>query len=342
MSVSEVRLTATGARGGVEGTDKGAARVTYSSTYFVTCSDPSDGPNTVLNYFRITGSLPYLGRTYRFGNDFDTTAVCRSISPSYIEGSGGMFTVACEFADAEQDQPQQSQATADGKQSTDPLQWLPEIDVSFGTYSAPVEYATFLQTLNGGAGSVFLKPGKFCPVTNSSLQPLDPTFEEQYSYKIIRFTKNLKEYDDEFFNQYQDAINKAETTIRLRKLKFKTVVAKHHGKLNVSAALNFQNGVLYWRRTVEVHIRPWDRAILDQGTNEIYFAGDTLDGATISASDLPTGRVSMDVSIRDRDDVPTDKPLLLDGNGKRLKEGKPPVSLVWQTFNEADFSKIDW
>lgn len=340
MAVSEVILQSSGA-GGVEGTDKGDLRVSYSSLYRVKCDDQTNGPNTVLNFFRLNASYPWPGRTYKFGTDFDTTAVCRSVRPNIIEGSGGYFLVNCEFADVTQDQQQQSQPTIDGKQSTDPLNWLPEIDVSYGTYSMPVEYATFLQTLNGSK-SAFLKENKFCAVTNSALQPLDPTFEETYSYKIIRFTKNLKEYDDNFYNQYQDAINKEETTITLRKLKFKTTVAKHHGKLNVSAALNFQNGVMYWRRTIELHIRPWDRAILDQGTGELYTAGDRLDGAIVSASDLPEGRLTFDVSIKDKDDMPIDKPVPLDGNGKRLKEGKPPVSLVWRTFDEADFSKIDW
>lgn len=341
MAVSEVRLTATGASGGVEGSDAKGVKVSFSSTYLAKCDSPSDGPNTVLRHFLITGSLPWIGRTYKFGNDFNTTAVCRSVRPVYIDGSGGMFTVSCDFADAEQEQQQQN-PTQDGKQSTNPLEWLPEIEVSWGSYSTPVEYATFLQTLNGGAGSAFLKPGKFCPVTNSSLQPLDPTFEETYSFKILRFTKNLSSYDDDFFNKYQDSINKEETTISLRRLKFKTVIAKHHGKLNVGASLNFQNGVMYYRRSIEVQVRPWDRAILDQGTNELYFEGDTLNGTTVSASDLPTGRLSIEVPIKDNDDNPTGKPLLLDGNGKRLKEGKPPVSLVWRTFDEADFSQIDW
>lgn len=340
MSVSEVKLLATGA-GGVEGTKSDSLRVSYSSMYQAKCDDQTNGPNTVLNFFRLNANYPWPGRTYRFGTDFDTTAFCRSVRPSYIEGSQGIYLVACEFADAEQDNPPQSQPTSDGKQSTNPLDWLPEVDVSFGTYSAPVEYATFLQTLNGGA-SAFLKPGKFCAVTNSALQPLDPTFEEQYSFKTIRFTKNVKEYDDTFYNQYQDAINKAETSINLRKLKFTTTIAKHYGKLNVSASLNFQNGVLYWRRSIELQVRPWDRAILDQGTNEIYFAGDRLNGAVVSASDVPAGRVSMEVSIKDYDDMPIDKPVPLDGNGKRAQEGKPPVSLVWRTFHEEDFSKIDW
>jgi hypothetical protein len=344
VAVSEVTLMDTGVSGGVEGTDTGSVRVSYTSTYKAKCDDPSDGPKTVLRYFLLHGEYPWPGRTYKLGNDFDTSAVCRSVHPARIDASGGIYLVKCDFRDREDDQQQKEKnPTPSLAMSENPIDWLPEIHVSHGSFSAPVEYATFVGALNAAGVSSFLKPGRFLPLTNSAMEPLDPTIEDEFSYKIIRFSKNVKSYDDAFFNKYQDAVNKAEFTINLPKLRFKTTVAKHYGKLRASASLQFTNGILYYRRELELHIRGWDRAILDQGTRELYVTGDTKpDGTIISASDVPRGRVSVEVPITDDDGLPIDKPRLLDGNGKRLKEGQPPVLLGWQVSHEADFSRIDW
>lgn len=342
MAVTEVKTLSAGVSGGAEGTDSGTVRLNYSSTHQVKCDNPEDGPGRVLHYFRTHTSLPWPGRTFRLGNEFDTGAICRSVRPVRVDDSGGIYNVSCDFDDRETDEQEQKQ-DENGKITDNPIDWLPEIEVSSGGYSMPVEHATFLQALNADGASPHMKPGKFLPVTNSALQPLNPTFEEEYSYKIIRFARNVAAYDDAFWNKYHDAINKSEVTINLRKLKFKTVVAKHHGKLKVGASLNFTNGVLYYRRTLELQIRAWDRPILDQGTLESYSVGDSLpDQSQVTQNDIPSGRTTMDLTAKDRDDMPLADPFLLDGKGKRLKEGKPPVSLVWRTFHEEDFSKVDW
>lgn len=337
MAITQVKEMATGASGSADGSDNRSLKVSYTSTYQVICSDPEDGPRTVLDHFRVTSSLPWVGRRYSFGNDFDATAICKRVNPSYIDGSGGMYLVTCEYSDIEADQQE------NGQPSGDPLQWRPEIAVSFGSYSKPVEHATFLQAQNADGLSPHLKPNRFLPITNSAGKPLNPTFEEEYSFKVIRFTTNVPAYDDDFFNKYQDTINKSEFTINIPSLKFKSTVAKHHGKLRLDAALNFEGKIMYWRRTIELLIRPWDRDILDQGMDELYEVGEFLpDQTEVTQQHIETGRRTFEHPIKDGDDMPASDPVPLDGKGKRLKEGSPPVSLVWRTFEEADFSQIKW
>lgn len=306
----------------------------------------TDSPLKVLNHFRNTASLPWIGRPFSCEGDVDPYSLCKSVKPDYIENSGGYYIVSCEFADRKNDSQngKETQLTPSGKVSDNPLEWNPEIEISPGSYSAPVDAAYFLQANNAAGGNSFLKKGSYLAITNSSLEPQDPSIEEEYGYKIVRFTTNIAEYDDEFFNQYNDTINDADVTIEEKGLKFRMDIGKHYGKITVGASLNFTNGILYWRRTIELHVRGWNRPILDQGTRQLYTAADATkpDGTTLSASDFPTGRVSMEFPIVDEDGMPIDKPRLLDGNGKQLKEGKPPVLLVWRTKEESDFSKIDW
>lgn len=338
MAVTEVKLLSTGASGGVEGTDADNLRVSYSSTYQAKCDSQTDSPTTVLHYFRTHSNLPWPGRTYKFGTGFDTNAICFRVNPSLIENSGGIYTVACEFKD--RDSEDSSPANIEPPDA--PERWNPEIEITSGTISMPVEFATFLG--NNGNKSPFMKEGKWLPVTNSALKPFNPTFEEEFSYKIIRFTTNLREYDDAFYNRYQDAINKSEVEINIPRLKFRTYVAKHYGKLNIGASLNFtSSGVMYWRRTIELLIRGWDRAVLDRATCELYVAGDRRpDGTIVSDSDFARGRISLEIPVKDDDDLTSEGLCNLDGAGKRLKEGQPPVVLGWQAFQEQDFSQIKW
>ena len=346
MAVTEVKLLSVGASGGVEGSDSDSAKVSYSLTYQAKCDSGLDSPLTVMNYFRQNANYPWLGRIYRFGNDLDTSAVCRSVKPQYIENSEGIFIVPCEFADVRADDEKPEKGTTAKKEKSDnPLEWHDELSVGFGTYSAPVEMATFVGALNASTLSPFLKPGKFLPITNSKLEPLDPSFEEEFSIKIIRITKNVLEYDDDFLNQYHDTINDNEVTIDKPDYLFKATIAKHYGRLRVGYDYATVNGYGYYKRTIEYHIKGWDRAILDQSHvySEILREGDTgRDGRVISASDLPRGRLSIEVPVHNNDGLSQPKPMLLDGNGKELKEGNPPVSLGWQALEEKDHSSIDW
>lgn len=346
MAVSEIKLLAAGASGSATGTDPSNESVSYSLTYQVKCDNQSDGCVTVMDYFRTHADYPWLGRTFKFGNDFDTDSVCKSVKPSYIENSGGIFLVPCEFSPVDSsDNQQQTQSGVSGKATTDPLQWHDEISVSFGTYSAPVESAILMGALNAKTLSPHLKVDRFLPVTNSKLEPLDPSFEEEYAIKTIRITKNVMEYDDDFYNKYHDTINSSEITIDKPEYRFKATIGKHYGRLRVSGDFQITNGIIYYRRTLEYAIKGWNRPILDQTHvySEILRESDVKrDGTTVSASDLPSGYLQMEVPVKDDDGLSPSRPMLLNGDGKQLKEGEPPVSLVWRSVEEADHSGIDW
>lgn len=344
MAVSEVKLLAAGALGGADGADASNEKVAYSLTYQVKCDSQLDGPVTVMNYFRTHAEYPWLGRTFKFGNDFDTSALCRSVRPAYIENSGGIFVVPCEFSSAGSDDNGTGGKTDKGKPEKDPKKWHAEISVSFGTYSAPVESATLIGALNATKLSPHLKVGSFLPITNSKLEPLDPTFEEEYALKIIRITRNVAGYDDEFYNKYHDTINDADVTIEMPEYDFRATIGKHYGRLRVSTDFQMtDDGIGYYRQTLEYAIKGWNRAILDQTHvySEILRDGDTKrDGTTIVTADIPAGFLQVEVPIKDDDGLSPSRPMLLNGDGKQLKEGNPPVSLVWQSVPEADHTAL--
>lgn len=337
MAVSEIKLLGAGAAGSAEATEDGQYRISYTSTYQVKCDDQLDDASVVLQYFRTHPPYPWIGRSYRFGNGFDVSSICKAVRPTYIEGSGGSFLVVCEFADPEV-QPGQGQ-----NQSQDPLTWTPEIEVSYGSYSKPVEYAIFMRATGASSLSEFLKPGIFLPVTNSAQQAVVPTFEEEYAFKVIRFTTNVAEYDDEFWETYNNAINDSNITINIPKLKFRTRIKKHWAKLLVSASLNFANNRPYYRRTLELQIKDWNRGLIDKGTVELYKAEEFLpDQTQVQQQDIPDGRKTIERPAKDIEDLGLHDEFPLDGKGKRLKEGSTPVTLYWRTFNEENFSKIMW
>lgn len=347
MAVSEVILLSTGASGTADGTDPSTVKVSYTSRYKVKCDSQLDSPKTVLSYFRTNAAYPWIGRTYSFGNDSDPFAICRSVKPDLIENSGGYYLVDCQFSDASGgDNNQDGGTTVKGKNEKDPFLWHDEISVSFGTYSGPVEMATFMGAQNAASLSPFLKDGAFLPITNSKLEPLDPSFEEEYAIKIIRITKNLRSYDDDFYNKYHDTINSDEVTIDKPEYKFKTTIGKHYGRLRLSGDFQVTSeGIGYYRQTLEYSVKGWNRPVLDQTHtySEMFREGDTKrDGTTVSVSDIPRNMLQVEIPIKDDDGLSPSRPMLLDGSGKQLQEGKEPVSLVWRSLEEADHSEIEW
>lgn len=349
MSVTTVTPISAGAGGTASGNDGGTVAMSYNAAFRVTCSSARDTAQTVLKHFRLNADYPWPGRSYKFGDDFDATAIAKTVDAKYIDSSEGKFLVQCTFGPLNGDQQQNQGQTASGGNSTDPLKWHDEISVGYTQISVPTEAAIFKGFTKLGVNNPAFTAGKEMALMNSACKPFDPTIEEEVDVKVIRITRNVAAYDDTILDKYQGAINSDVVTINKPKYRFKTSFGIYHGRIKaLTADFAVTNGIPYYKHTVEVHVYPkgrygWLRLILDQGIEELWKPGDVRpDGLTLSDSDFPRNRQFEVKMITDEEGLPITSPVRLDGNGKMLKPEDDPVFSIWQTKKLLPFATIPW
>lgn len=344
MSVTEVKLHSAGAGGSASGTqDTGANKISYRTKYRAKVSDPRDTPKTVLAYFRSHAELPWPGRPFKFANDFDVSAICKTVDPEYVENSGGWYTVSATY-ESESGEDQNPGNDPDGKPVTSPFSWHDEIDVSYTQLSIPVEVAIFRQFVPANIRSRALVRGQETPVINSACVPFDPSLEEELDIKVIRISRYLRNWDGGPANQFQGAVNNDYVTIDKPAYRFRDFFAPYQGRIKqFSGTFQIINGFPCYRVTVEVHVNPlqfgWRRVVCDRGLSRRIAPGDPGGpslGATVALGD------AIDTPIRDEEGYPISEPVLLNGDGQPLRPGEKPVYLIYQTRKERPFSVIAW
>lgn len=346
MAVVSVIEKGHGLTGAVTGKSRLTAKNVYSATYQVTCA-PGDTAKTVIDYFRTTSGYPYIGDPYDFGNDSDSTARCKGLTPSYIEDSGGTWLVRAEFEplDAEEDEQQED---ARGNKQTDPLLWHDEIDVSYTQLSIPVENAIF-RGINGGNMRV-RAVGTDGPVVNAAGVPFDPTIEKEIDIKIVRITKNVASFNGNTANFYIGNVNSDQVTVNKPAYRFLDLWRPRTARIkNISGTFQIANGIPYWKQSIEVHINPlgWRRFIVNRGTERRQMPGDIREfdengtPIQISDGDIQPGQ-PFHMTIKDADGLPITSPVLLDADGQPLKPDQPALYLEYQTYKERAFAGIRW
>lgn len=348
MSVTSVDLHSQGSSGGVEGSDGGTVKASYTAMWRVKCSSAADSIDDVLFHFRTTPSLPWMGRRFKFGNGFNASVICKALKADYIEKSGGVFIASATF-ESPGAQSQGGQGTDLGGQgSTNPFDWHDEINISFYSISQPCEKAVlkFVEPL--GIQNPRLPIGYTGPIQNSVPQPYDPTVEEEIKIKVVRITKHLPKYDAAFFDSYLDCINSDTFTINKPEYGFRQSVGIYRAKFGtVDASFGVSSGIKYWRVTAEVLLNPspygWLRPVVDRGRDRDQSPGAKNDqGVTISPGDDAVTRGQLTKPILSSDGYPVADPVNLDGNGQALKHGKKPVVHIWQTKPLKPFAGIQW
>jgi hypothetical protein len=347
MSVTNVDLHSQGTSGNVSGSDNGTVKASYRSMYRVTCSSSSDTIDEVLKHFRITASLPWIGRRFKFGNGFNTSVFCKDIQADYVDKSGGIFVVSCKFESLEGKSGDSGQ-TDGGQQSDNPLLWHDEISVSYQNISIPVEEATLWGFSPLGIDNKFLRRGYKGAVVNSLMEPCDPTLEEEARIQVVRITKFLPTYNGNDYTPYLDAINSDRFTINKPAYNFRLSVGLYKAKFgNVSTDFGFSSGVKYYRQTAELLISTlpygWLRPVVDQSYNRRTMPGDKDDdGETISFGDEAVERGQFVSVQKDRTGYPVTTPQRMNGDGQPLETGGRTVHLIWQTKELRSFAAIRW
>ena len=329
MSVSNVILSKSGAVGKASGT-AGSPEVTeYTANWQVTAG-ASDTAKEVLDYFKSTSSLPWIGRGFNFSSSRQNDAVCTEIDASPIENSGGKFSVVAKFTNATNQQGGQDE---EGNDSKDPRTWHDEIEVSTTQMSLPMEFAKYI---GPKPANKFLQPGvEVRDPCNSAGVPFDPLPEYELDITILRITKFAAEWNDAQVNAYRGTINNDNFVIRKPQYNFTTNLFPFEGKIKQwSGVFGFEDKIKYWKHTIELHINPltWRFLILDRGTTTIEFKK--------SFSGKIIGQVRK--RMVDEDGVPITEPQKLDGNGGLLPDGKPPVYLLYAKYKEVPYANIQW
>jgi hypothetical protein len=345
-SVVSVVAAGAGGNGTASGDQDGYISRSYRTTHKVTTTDIY-AASYIFEHFMFNVECPWPGRTYNYAGGFDVTSVCRTVDVKYVENSGGtQWIVDSTFA------PEQGQAEekpdAQGNNTTNPLFWRDEIDVSYSQFTIPVEAAEFRAFVPNFINNQFFPFGYKGAVVNSAIKPYDPTLEEEAQLKIIRITKHGPVYQGGNFDAYQGAINGDTVTINKPLYRFFQVIPPFRGLIKgLSATFAISNNIPHWRQTMELHISPllfgWFRPLIDRGLDARRAQGDPNGrGGTVSASEVSAFGAVHHEPIKDRDGVPVTEPVLLDGNGQPLKPGLSPVIMVWNTRKIMPFSPIRW
>lgn len=348
MPTITVQNHAQGGSGTATGNVDGFITTSYRCHYKVTVSDDILSPSYVLGHFQLTADLPWPGRVFNYAGGFDPTSICKSVDANWTEKSAGQFIVTANYEPAQGNFQQEEQPDNTGRNTTNPLLWADEVDVSYSSISIPVEAAEFRGFAPSPLVNRHMPIGSFRPITNSALKPYDPSIEEEAQIKIIRITKHSAFSQVEQFNKYIGAINSDTVTINKPAYGIRDTFGPFRAYIKgLSGTFAITNGIRHWRQTIEVHVSPlifgWLRPIVDRGLDARRGQGDPDGrGGVVSEADLTTAGVIGHEPIKDKEGVPITEPVLLDGDGQPRKPGENAVYLLYNVRAVQPFSSIRW
>lgn len=324
------------------------AKREYAATYIVTTDSSNEDPVGILNYFQTTPTLPWIGTTFSYLNNFQTQVVCTDVSVGEREkGSSNVWLTTATFSPVKSDDDDENDKP-NGEKSKDPLDWHDEIDVSYHPITVPVTKAIYRGASNG-AVSFYLKEGSEGPVRDSAGVAFDPPYETELYIKVLRITKkvplifgNTGIVDDQN-TTLENSVNS--TQVRINKSDYGAVfyIPPYRGLLMpYQSSFQFANGKKYWNTTVEVHIHPisWRREFLDEGKYRGVEPGEPDGrGGTFSQTEIMAG---MGKKLAIKDKLGNWIKSLLNGRGQPLPDTEQPVFLKYSVYPEKDWSEIEW
>lgn len=345
MAVTSAEVFRSGISGNATGTDPGDVARTHRITYKFICDDTDDAPKQIYDYCRTHSELPWIGRTFKYGNGTDTDSLCNGVNPMYVDGSAGHWLVDFNFEPLSEAIDQTAGITNEGKESNNPFDWRDEISVGFTQQSYVIERADFMGFYGMPNVNWFLRVGKSYPPCNSALVPYDPGLEEENQIKVIRITKMVPNYDGDKVNPWIGTVNSGHVLINKPLYKFKEQFGPYIGYIkNISAEYDIHDGIKFYRLTTELWLNPfgWRRIVADKGLNRRQAVGDYKpDNTQIDQGDIVPGFAHRSV-IKDLDDYPITEPVNFDGNGEPLDPRKDPVWMIWRTKVERNFAGYPW
>lgn len=347
MAVTNSIMLGVGLSGSVKGKSPLSERRSFTAQWQITTAQ-TDTAETVIEYFRGSGSHPYLGDSYAFGSDSDAQSFCVSIDPRRVPQSLGTWIVSVEYEPTEGKDEPEERDDENGKKTDDPLLWHDEISIDYTQITIPAELAQFrgcnLGGLNGQPIPPLLTIGRTIVPCNSAFVPFDPGIDMEVDVKIVRITKNVREYDGNRANGFIGCVNTDQVTINKRKYGYRDVWGPLTARIkNISGSFHLANRIPFWKETTEVHITPvgWRRLICDRGLSMILTPElPRPDGSTVSSSDSDRNTL---VPVANQNGQPITEPVLFNGKGRPLNPfTEVPVWLEYQLYAEIPFAPLKW
>lgn len=233
--------------------------------------------------------LPVVGSVHPFAS----YAICNSIRLRPESNDDKIWTAEIQYS---------SDVLGDDQEPENPLDAPAKKSWSFAPYQRP-----FNIDVKGKA------------VLNKAKDQFDPLPEVEDNRIVLRYSKNVADFDVSQMRQYRRAINSDDflgwppNTVRVS---------------GITADDDIQNDVYFWRVTYEFQLRgddatdDWKVRLLNQGFRQL-----TGDGSTGTAYEV----------IQDKNGVALNQPALLDDGGLELTDGDP-IFLEFDAYNSLPFS----
>lgn len=231
----------------------------YVAMYTVRTSDPQDGVQIV--YEQYDG--PRVGDKYEFGNDRDSRAVCRSVTPEPAAEDSTRtvwrVTALYEAGDV------QSERDQNGNPTNSPLKYAWDVEFGSQVTTTPVYTAVLLTDLP----TIKRKAGSVGPVVNAAGVVFNPPLEKEDRIGIVRIGFNSLKFntlDESLCPCINDQQFNLNIPWRFQGIEFQTYIYPAYTvKLaSMGGSVQFERGVTFWRNRYEFHI--WRRTGSDGKT----------------------------------------------------------------------------
>lgn len=323
-----------------------AGEVTYEAPWQITVDSATDGPAAIFAYLRSTSSAPWLGRPFSYGGDTDAAATCREITgPKRSAGHDKLWTFEARYSTAVEGRD--SRPNSSGDPTDWPLDWRPEVYVSWAQHEKPCETAIY----RGGfthAVQRFVEGQTYAP-QNSAFEVYDPPLMKDFSRATFRCRFWAQLYDMAVAGEMIDGVNEGATTwdtgtkifggFGPRTMKVADVQGqpkrefREHGSSRV------------WLDYMEIDVElqynrdGWRDQVVDRGLRKAIEPGDADGfGGTFSLVDLLAKKAPPNAAIVGVDGHPLSGPVLLNGAGApKDASDRTPVLITWQKYREFSF-----
>lgn len=297
MAVTDIRDLKGGLTGGINSDFERQ----YTRTLHLDCG-PGDGPVLILGALASAGFT--VGSAYTWGSESDTGVILNDIAlrPHSQAEDGLTWEAVLSYG-----KPPSREARA----SSDPFEWLPEVEVTFREYERPVERDT--------AGDL---------IVNSAGDPFNPTLVRDDSRMILRITRNEATEPYAVMRAIKNTVNEL-TWLGLPPRTAKALAPRCTIEWHQNVS-----GFRYWKVAYEFEIN-----------DEVYYADDgtTVIGQGWDQVVLDAGfrqLISGERSVITIDGQPPNEPVPLNGAGLLLPVDDPPQYLVFKVYPEVDYGSV--
>jgi len=331
MSVTSATPDKAGISGLAEGGKGGkSTKKGYSLSYFVVTSALTDQSPAILDYFRRTSGLPWIGDRLNVLGSRDNDVECTRIEPKREGPTHWRVAVAWQSPDQEETRPSND---GSGNETNDPFDWSDEVSVTFSKIQVPVYKARHRGGLQGVANGIEMTPA------NSATVPFNPPLMRDLAVRVVRISKIRNNYDGVANGSWIDVVNNDLVQVNKPRQRFSDTWQPFTAKVeNWGGTFQIINKRPCWKVDLEVHVHPisWRDEVPDRGLHRRANPGDA-DGyggnfGALLQSQVPVARIT------DKQGHPISEEVLLFGNGQPIPPNHPPVYITWQKYEERAFN----